>query len=263
MLILLSAMAALIAEEPKPTPIGNPAEWVKSDDYPEEALVAGHEGAVGFTLKIDERGRAAGCTVTETSKSTGLDAATCSIMRERARFTPARAEGSPVASTFRLRIVWKLPEMDIAEFPAGRSEIMLQLTPEGGVESCSLDTFGRASVEESMGVCEMFRSSFSGDRLQLLAKQFKAVRFGTAVSIGDRDFSIDSGDWGTKISRVAAETHLNKSGAPLRCFIIESFGDEIVDPCGAFSGKQEANLPSDQTLAHRVILENAVYGLPR
>jgi protein TonB len=51
-----------------------------------------------------------GCTVTSSSGSATLDAATCNILRRRARFTPATdSSGNPTTDTASTRIRWVLP----------------------------------------------------------------------------------------------------------------------------------------------------------
>lgn len=91
-------------------PIGEPAQWITSDDYPADALRSGATGVVNFTLAIDETGKVTDCSVTETSGNQSLDDATCALMMARARFSPARDRaGQPVAWAFHRRVNWQLP----------------------------------------------------------------------------------------------------------------------------------------------------------
>lgn len=79
-----------------------------SDDYPWDALMAGKGGSVKIGLLVDERGNVADCSVLETSGVAMLDAQSCSIVRERARFTPAVGnDGKPAKDAFVQRIVWQ------------------------------------------------------------------------------------------------------------------------------------------------------------
>ena len=81
------------------------------EDYPVSAARAGEAGAVGFRLDVGTDGRVALCTVTQSSGSAALDAATCRLLRSRARFTPAsNRKGKPVEDSVSGRIVWHLPE---------------------------------------------------------------------------------------------------------------------------------------------------------
>jgi TonB family protein len=82
-----------------------------SEDYPVAAVRAGEEGPVAFRLEVGTDGRVAVCTVTGTSGSASLDAATCRLLRSRARFTPAsNRKGKPIEDSVSGRIIWQLPE---------------------------------------------------------------------------------------------------------------------------------------------------------
>jgi protein TonB len=94
---------------PRP-PTGWPFSLLSDDDYPAAALRAEEEGRVGYRLAIGPDGRVSACTIVQSSGSAALDAATCRIMRARARFAPARdPAGNPVADSRAGRIAWVLP----------------------------------------------------------------------------------------------------------------------------------------------------------
>jgi protein TonB len=89
----------------------NLASYVSDADYPASAMRGGAEGTTHFTLNVGADGRVTGCTVTASSGSSALDAATCKIMRSRARFQPARdADGRPTTDSVSNRIRWVLPD---------------------------------------------------------------------------------------------------------------------------------------------------------
>ena len=74
-------------------------------DYPKAAN--GAQGAVEMELAISPSGAVTGCTVTRSSRNAVLDAATCRLVRQRFRFTPARdAEGNAVADVKGWRQRW-------------------------------------------------------------------------------------------------------------------------------------------------------------
>ena len=90
-------------------PRGNPRGYFTNDDYPASALRAEEEGTTSFRLDIGPDGRVAECTVTGSSGSAALDAATCRILRARARYAPARdAAGNPIAGRDHGRIAWRI-----------------------------------------------------------------------------------------------------------------------------------------------------------
>ena len=79
-------------------------------DYPADALNHGEEGTVQAELTIDRGGRVIGCSILQSSGHVSLDNATCSILRRRARFTPARdINGDAVpAKVTTPPVTWKL-----------------------------------------------------------------------------------------------------------------------------------------------------------
>lgn len=88
----------------------NLASYISDDDYPQAAIRNEEQGTTGFTLTVGPDGRVADCVVTSSSGSSSLDSATCSIMKRRARFTPAKnADGSAATDKVNSRIKWVLP----------------------------------------------------------------------------------------------------------------------------------------------------------
>jgi TonB family protein len=84
---------------------------VSPDDYPAAALRSDEQGQVAFTLEVGPDGRVRSCAIDRSSGSSALDAATCRIMRSRARYDPARdARGVAVADRDRGVVVWRIPE---------------------------------------------------------------------------------------------------------------------------------------------------------
>jgi TonB family protein len=71
-----------------------------NDDYPSDAYDRRQEGDARLLLLISETGSVAGCHVEVASGVPALDAMGCQIIRERAKFEPARdAAGKPIKST--------------------------------------------------------------------------------------------------------------------------------------------------------------------
>ena len=61
-----------------------------ADDYPSDALQNSEEGTVRARLDVDTAGLVMKCTIVQSSGHRSLDDATCKVIAERARFTPAR-----------------------------------------------------------------------------------------------------------------------------------------------------------------------------
>lgn len=89
---------------------GSKTSWITNDDYPASALRAGEQGAVIMELVIDTTGRVAKCTVTTSSGSASLDAASCALVQRRARYKPATdSSGALVADVDQVTFHWLLP----------------------------------------------------------------------------------------------------------------------------------------------------------
>jgi protein TonB len=109
-----------------PQPRAAPQSLVRPDDYPPAALAIPAEGRVAFVLTIGPDGRVSECTVTRSSGSIALDAATCRIMRSRGRFTPAMdRHGNPAIATIAQEVVWKLPYGRFGGGFAGSEQAMI------------------------------------------------------------------------------------------------------------------------------------------
>ena len=89
---------------------GNLLSLFSNDDYPQAAIRSEESGTTAVRLTIGSDGRVSDCSVTSSSGSSSLDGATCSILRRRARFTPAKDQaGNAISDTYSLRIKWVLP----------------------------------------------------------------------------------------------------------------------------------------------------------
>ncbi|MEA3047982.1 MAG: hypothetical protein QOJ53_2314 [Sphingomonadales bacterium] len=85
--------------------------YVAADDYPAAALRGEEQGRTGYRLEIGADGFVRGCTITGSSGSAALDAATCRILRSRVRFVPARdRQGRFVPDSYESGIRWSLPD---------------------------------------------------------------------------------------------------------------------------------------------------------
>ena len=82
-----------------------------TDDYPTEALRNHQSGATSVRIRVEADGRLSDCTVTRSSGSQALDATTCRVIKQRARYSPARDDaGTPIASIDTVKIKWTIPQ---------------------------------------------------------------------------------------------------------------------------------------------------------
>ncbi len=98
--------AALLPAMPR----NDPASWIGQEDYPIRAIREGREGTTRIELSIDVAGKVSSCLITASSGHTDLDAVTCQIVSNRARFKPARdASGNKVAGRYAQAVHWEIP----------------------------------------------------------------------------------------------------------------------------------------------------------
>jgi protein TonB len=91
-------------------PLGNPGNWVTTDDYPSRALREEREGMTTITFDVYADGSVGNCRVTSSSGSPDLDEVSCQAMTRRARYRPAQNDrGEPVVSVGSQRIRWQMP----------------------------------------------------------------------------------------------------------------------------------------------------------
>jgi len=91
-------------------PRGNPGNWANTNDYPSRALQQEREGTTGFRVTIGTDGKVIDCSVTQSSGHADLDAATCTNVKRRARFTPAVRNGEAVQGSYSNRVRWQIPK---------------------------------------------------------------------------------------------------------------------------------------------------------
>ena len=170
--LLLTALAASAAHpHPSPQPPAEPARaranlasYVSESDYPPSALRERAEGTTGFTLGVGPDGRVTACTITASSGNAALDDAACSLMRRRARFTPARdAGGNPTADTVASRLTWRAPEPRPAAARDSAAPLRLLVTvgPTGEVTDCRPVAGGsdEAARDACSAICARARGS--------------------------------------------------------------------------------------------------------
>lgn len=88
----------------------NLGSYVSDEDYPTNAVRNEEQGTTRFRLAVGPDGKVKECTVTSSSGSSALDSTTCKLMRQRAKFTPARdSSGRPTGDTVASAIRWVLP----------------------------------------------------------------------------------------------------------------------------------------------------------
>ena len=91
----------------RPAPIGSPASWLRTEDYPTKSLAQGHNGLVRYRLDVDPAGMPIGCRVLYRTNPDEFADTTCKLLVQRARFAPALdGAGKPVKSFYTGDVRW-------------------------------------------------------------------------------------------------------------------------------------------------------------
>jgi hypothetical protein len=81
-----------------------------SGDYPVQAVQQSDSGTTSVVLLVDEKGAVKECMIDGTSNIPTLDAMTCIVLRQRAKFQPAVGpDGKPIRDSVASRIRWEMP----------------------------------------------------------------------------------------------------------------------------------------------------------
>jgi hypothetical protein len=84
-------------------------DYFSPSDYPSQALRQSDSGISKIMMMIDETGALKDCMVEETSGVATLDAMTCAILQQRAKFEPALdLAGKPARSVLTTRVNWRI-----------------------------------------------------------------------------------------------------------------------------------------------------------
>ena len=87
--------------------ISSPPQWIGGGPTDADNREGRYQGTVAVQIAIDPDGHVSNCAPVRGSGNAGLDAMTCRLVKERARFTPALdARGRPVVSQAYRTIVW-------------------------------------------------------------------------------------------------------------------------------------------------------------
>lgn len=153
LLMMLSQVAvppvAVITPARPPVPKGSPGAWATNDDYPADALRAGSEGRVTFSLSVSADGTPTACTIVASSGNSSLDETTCRLVTERARFTPARdSAGAAITGTYMNSVRWVIPQVEAQAF---RVSVLATVTTEGRLTDCRMESVAGSRSKLRLG----------------------------------------------------------------------------------------------------------------
>lgn len=227
MIAPLLAAALLVQSAGAPPRAINGADWISESDYPDEARRFEREGRVAFTLAIDASGRVTGCTVTQSSGASSLDAATCRLIRARARFAPAKdAKGRTTAATFSSAVNWQLPPKPLEQVAAWSHLSRAVIDPRGKLLFCTTHSEGPVPADTG-GFCEpvgkerAFALEMRGGPGASNATAFAQMR----LSLDGVSYTAQHERLGVQlISLIAARFDIAETGAVENCTISERRG---------------------------------------
>ncbi|UUR09227.1 energy transducer TonB [Sphingomonas glaciei] len=158
----------------------NLASYVTSSDYPADAIRARQEGTTWFKLTIGPDGRITDCLIEKSSGSASLDAATCRIMRSRARFTPALDSArKPTSDTMSARISWRLP---LSRPIPDRVTTAFTLAADGSTTDCRMEVTLNGNPERRLSPdCTHARPS--GPYFEAIKQEAKGVATQVTIEI--------------------------------------------------------------------------------
>jgi TonB family protein len=140
-----------------PIPIGNPGNWVNTDDYPSRALREEHEGIVEFRLEVTTSGKVSKCEVIQSSGHLDLDTTACDMISKRAQFTPAKnKKGKPIVGFYYNRVRWVLPKT-LPVPVSGQSTLSFIIETDGSVTNCKVSST-YAETKNQDKICEEIKS---------------------------------------------------------------------------------------------------------
>jgi hypothetical protein len=120
-MIFVLASAALAAASPPgqyTAPVAKDFDtWIAPYfDWPERGVDRGTFTTVSMDLTVNTHGGLDGCKVTNLVGNPGMGDYTCTLLRGRAHFEPARdPAGRKIEGVFRTRVTWAMPKNDLVD----------------------------------------------------------------------------------------------------------------------------------------------------
>jgi Gram-negative bacterial TonB protein C-terminal len=181
LLSLFGSLALAASQNPmRVAPIGvrpaiDPGTWIGPDDYPKAALRAGAAGITGFVLQVGVDGRAKDCFVTQTSGNDGLDAATCALLGDRARFLPALdAQGRPIIGSYRSSVRWQIPATPKVPLVPFAASMQFDVSGDGHPSNCTTSGALPTSKDRTE-LADLCKGLIAGVSFQPIAGNAKAT----------------------------------------------------------------------------------------
>lgn len=145
----LAYLLLAFADVPAAADIGG---LFREEDYPTEALRARATGTASALVNVASDGRPTNCRIIQSSRSASLDAATCRIFMERARFTETAKRHRGKAFKIRVPVQWVLTDRQII----GTYEVRIVYTiADGKARQCRIEPKMEFAVPDLCGNTRM------------------------------------------------------------------------------------------------------------
>lgn len=163
-LLLLALLAAAAAAEPTPAR-GDLQGLFSGDDYPLVALKNGEQGSVTVRIRVDRSGLVNSCKVVKSSRSQSLDDQTCSVLRARAQFEPARdGRGRPTEDKHVQTITWKLADgPETMPRHAWMTRTTISFGRIGNIIGCNAEATGLRTPPPDCEIIEVLKAAHGQD----------------------------------------------------------------------------------------------------
>lgn len=147
-LVMIAQAAAIQSALSAPVPQTFAGNWIRTDDYPQEALKRRMVGAVGTAITVDPDGRIIRCEIEKPSGSALLDTATCDLLSRQAKYSGGRdAVGQASYGVDRGTVRWLLPGEPASLSRSIQMGVQLEKMPKGLADPA----FVRADVAVDAG----------------------------------------------------------------------------------------------------------------
>jgi hypothetical protein len=142
--------------------------------------------------------------------------------------------------------------------------IKADLTADGRVEKCVVETAGAAPILFGQDICKLAEASSGSPAMKQQGAIYRTIRDVVSISVDQKQFSIDGKGWGKILQRRAGEIHGDATGTPIRCVALTAMA---VGPgpgfCSALPPGFRLASGSSAPAVRTVVFDRAVFGLPR
>jgi TonB family protein len=152
-----------------PVMLGSGWARILPTDFPQKAVTEKRQGRVKIELAISPSGAVDGCKILESSTHSDLDAESCKIAANKAKFDPALdVAGQATAGRVQTELNWRIPEESSALNPRVVATLpppLKELRPQVGTTTLSFIVKTDGSLAECQGQTTMDTQFFAPEAM--------------------------------------------------------------------------------------------------